>query len=74
MNGFPISYQLRLVRYGEGIHMFELVYQQASVFAPIKSFYPTLGGAYLAAKSVRKSGAYKLEILSPAGKSILAWK
>ena len=54
--------------------MFELVYQQASVFAPIKSFYPSLGAAFLAGKKVRQSGVYKLEILSPAGKSILAWK
>jgi hypothetical protein len=54
--------------------MFELVYQQASVFAPIKSFYPTLGAAFLAGKKVRQSGVYKLEVLNQSGKAVLTWK
>jgi hypothetical protein len=58
----------------EVIPMFELVYQQASVFAPIKSFYPTLGAAFLAGKSIRKSGCHRLEILNQNGKPVLTWK
>jgi hypothetical protein len=54
--------------------MFELVYQSGSQLSPIKSSYPSLGVAFLAGKKLRQSGAYKLEILSPASKSILAWK
>ena len=54
--------------------MFELVYQQALVFSPIKSFYPSLGGAFLAGKSLFSKNAYSLRVLNPAGKVILTWK
>ena len=54
--------------------MFELIHQSNPVASSIKSFYPSLGQAYMAGKKVRQSGAYKLEILSPSGKPVLIWK
>ena len=55
--------------------MFELVYHQSgSLLPPIKSYYASLGAAYLAGKKVRQSGIFKLEILNPVGKPVLVWK
>lgn len=54
--------------------MFELVHQQYSTPSPIKSFYPSLGAAYLAAKRIPRSGTFKLEVRNQAGQTVLSWK
>jgi hypothetical protein len=54
--------------------MFELVYQSNAVASSIKSYYPTLGGAFLAGKSLSNNGCYKLAVRSPKGEVILTWK
>jgi hypothetical protein len=54
--------------------MFELIYQQLSTVSPIKAFYPSLGQAFLAAKTLRQSNIFRMQVLSPAGKPVLSWE